>query len=310
MKKCVVLCGFVWVFVWGLFVLKEASAQRSIDFQQVYERGKVKLRQKFYADAIKDFKLALQTNQGNRHFGVHYYLAKAYFWFPDIPKALRFLRLAKRFARRKRQQQACSLLKKKIGELYGRFKLQLEVDPDEAGRLKLGLRAKSVFSHKHKRRYLKIITRRLRQEGLRLDGNPLYLPRGEYQLRILQPQCLRYALMLGSRQVRELSVGKGVVQWKLNKGRSCSCQGGQKLVKKGEQFACVCPSGTGWNTQNQRCEIGSNPWPWILAGVGIVVAGTLTAVLVLAQPDGTDYRLLKKFGSTNDKNDARLWKDP
>ena len=77
------------LFILSFLVMTPNVVLARVDFLQKYERGKIMLRRKLYFDAIKEFHVAVtQTEKGRRHFGVHYYLARAYYWLPDIQKAM------------------------------------------------------------------------------------------------------------------------------------------------------------------------------------------------------------------------------
>lgn len=280
---------------------------QELDFRQRYERGKLLLQRKMYADAIAELKKASYTVEGRTFFGVYYYLAFAYYWLPDIQQANLALETAKRYVSKDSHREAIKQLYDRIERTYARVTIVPEVDPDEVGRLRLTLKPKIAFTDSHKRRYFRILTKRLQKTGVVPNNRPFFIPKGDYEWNIAQPQCLRYALFSGGSLVSEISIESGLTQLALKAGRSCSCAGGQKMVGTGNKVSCACPAGTGWNETKQRCEVGVNPVPWIALGIGVVVAGATAVVigLVVAQNDGTAYRLLRNSGADGAK--TKLW---
>lgn len=293
--------------IWmGCWLAGVASAQE-LDFRQRYERGKLLLQRNMYADAIGEFKKASYTVEGRTFFGVYYYLALAHYWLPDIHQAHTALQTAQRYAKKNSHREAIKRLYERIERTYAKVTIVPEVDPDEVGRLRLQLKPKIAISDAHKRRYFGILSKRLMTTGVVPNNRPFFIPKGEYEWNIAQPQCLRYALFLRGSAVSEVSIESGTTPLTLKAGQSCTCTGGQKLVGSGNKLACACPPGTGWNENKQRCEVGVNPVPWIALGIGVVVAGATAVVigLVVAQNDGTAYRLLRNPG--NDTGKTRLW---
>lgn len=280
---------------------------QELDFRQRYERGKLLLQRKMYADAINELKKASYTTQGRSFFGVYYYLAYAYYWLPDIRQANLALQSAKRYASRATHREALKKMYTRIQRLYSKVTIVPEVDPDEVGRLRLKLKPKIVFGSQHKQRYLRILNKRLKANGVVPNNRPFYVPKGDYEIVIAEPQCLRYTLIVGGQNASDVSIGDGITQFTLKAGQSCTCTGGQKQYGQGRKMYCACPPGTGWNKDKQRCEVGVNPVPWIAAGVGILVAGAAAVVigLVVAQNDGTDYRLLQNPNGSGGK--TKIW---
>lgn len=249
-------------------------AQTQLDFIQLYERGKLLLRQKLYTDALKEFKRASYTGKGQKHFGVHFYMAIAHFRLASISNASRLLKKAKLLAVKARHKAAAQRLQKKIYSLYGSFQITPEVDPDEVGRLKLKLVPTTPFSNKLKVRFFKRFQKKVLAPGIPPNNSIVYLPKGEYKLNIQQPQCLKYKLARSGTITKELSIDGPTVRLQLQAGASCRCIGGQKLYRVGRKMHCACPSGLGWNTQKQRCETAYNPVPLIIGlSVGILAAG-------------------------------------
>ncbi len=299
----------------GVFVLLSVSwwggiaSAQELDFRQRYVRGKLLYQRKMYADAINELKKASYTARGRLYFGVYYYMALSYFWLPDIHLAHKSLQTAKRLGRRSSQKLAVRQLYARIEQLYGRITLVPQVDPDDVGRLRISLKPKIAFSNKHKQRYFRTLRNRLQKTGVVPNNRPFFVPKGDYDVEIMKPQCLKFGFFLGGRLVKELSVGDRTLQVQLKEGRSCSCTGGQKMYTSGKKVYCACRPGTGWNASKKRCEVGVNPIPWIIAGVGVVVAGTSAVIIgaVIAQNDGTDYRLLQNPNATKDSK-TKVWK--
>jgi tetratricopeptide (TPR) repeat protein len=268
-----------------LAIFSPLLAEAGPDFVRFYERGKVRLRQKLYFDAIKDLHTALQTPQGQKHFGAHYQMALASYWLPDIQQATMYLKKALVLARNDAQREAVQMLRNKIKDHYGVVKLIPDVDPEEVGKLKLLLKPKIPFSDAQKNRYYKSFLARLnRQGGMLLNNKPFYLPKGDYEIAIKMNQCLRYGLSFGKEKVREISVGDDDVNLRLQERASCECKGGQQLYKEKNRSYCACKPGSAWNVKNERCEVAkqtASPWPWLIAGGGALVVGGAIVAIVL-----------------------------
>lgn len=257
------------------------SQVHAADFLQLYERGKLLLKQRLYVDAIKEFKKATYTTRGQKYFGVYFYLSVAHLKLSKIQKAGQYLKIAKRLAKKKRHQAAAKRLESKILALYGNFRITPEVDPDEVGRLKLILKPNAAFSNKSKARFYKRLAKRLKGEGVIPNNRLIYLPKGEYSLSIIKPQCLKYSLRQGDTQADNLSISSSTVVLTLKEGASCKCTGGQKLYRIGKKLTCTCPPGLGWNKSKQRCETGVNPVPWIIGSVAVLGGlGVAAAIIV------------------------------
>ena len=280
------------VFVLGALVFMYSTNALAVDFVQKYARGKLLLKRKFYFDAIKELSIAVnKTARGKRHFGAHYYLAKAYYWLPDILKAAKMLEKAKALVKNNTQKNAYKQMLRQIGSLYGKLKIEPEVDPEEVGKLKIELKPKSEFSNSHKKRYYRLFDKRLkRQGGLLLNGRPMYLPKGEYTLRVVLPQCLKLKFSIGGKATTDLEIGAGGATAALQEGRSCQCPGGQKEYKdNNKQPYCACAPGSAWDKKERRCKIakGFDPTPLIIAGgAGVVVIAGATVAAVLLTNNG------------------------
>lgn len=305
----VFLCTFGSSLLMLLLFLNTAFAAE--EFQQQYMRGRLLYKKGLYMAALKEFKRASNTIKGRTHFETHYYLALSYFWLPDIQKAIRNLKIALSLSKTKRQKRAVAKLKLRITKLYGRCEIVPEVDPDDVGALKILLKPKIVFSNRHKKRYFKILSRRLKKKGLSLSSANIYLPRGDYIIKITNPQCLQYGLTKGQAQVKEITIGEQGTQITLRAKASCVCEGGQKIFKKDKGLYCACPSGTAWNTKKNRCEVvtPTKIWPWVLLGSGVVAVSATAVIvgLVLANRDGTDFRLIQAGKGGPGNNSAVLW---
>lgn len=272
------------------FFILSSSVHAS--FQQRYERGKLLLRQKQYADAIRDlYRAVYHTPRGKKHFGAHYFLALAYYRLGNITQAMKSLRPAKGLIKNSKQRFTYKLLISKIRNLFGSLRIIPEVDPDSVGRLLLRLEVKNAFSNPQKIRAFRIIRKFWSTKGIVLKGSILYLPKGEYKISIARTQCLRLGLTLGGATIDELSVGAQTSTLALKAVQSCQCEGGQVLKKKGEKVFCGCPDKTVWFPKKNRCEIpakviakptwiGRN-WGWVLGGVVVAgAAGAGVAVVV------------------------------
>jgi hypothetical protein len=233
-----------------------AFAEKEIDFVQTYKQARLYLQQKLYPDAINALTDAMtKTKQGKTHFGTHYYLAMAYFWLPEIEKTMEFLQQAEKLAKTPAHRQAVKQLKTQISSLYGILQLIPEIDPDEIGKLNIQLQPKAAFQNQHKQLYFSVLSHKLQQRGgIQLDGNSLFLPKGDYQISIARDQCLQLSLMLDKKHVQEITISEQPLSLQVKARRSCDCLGNQQIYGEGRDIYCSCPVGMGWNNQNKRCE--------------------------------------------------------
>lgn len=269
------------LFLCVAFLLPTPVQSQSVDFIQLYERGKLLLRQRLYTDALKEFKKSTYTDKGKTHFGAHFYMAICYLRLSAVAQASKALDKAIKLAKSKRHNAAAARLKKQIDSLYGAFRIMPEVDPDEVGRLRIKLEPKVAFSNKQKRIFHRRLAKRLLKKGLVPNNNMIYLPKGEYTIQIAMPQCLKYALISGNTKAKELNIDDSPSKLSLRGTPSCECIGGQRLYRIGKKLTCSCPSGLGWNKAKQRCEKTIDPVP-IIVGVSVaaVVLGGGAAILV------------------------------
>jgi tetratricopeptide (TPR) repeat protein len=274
-----VLCAIV------LLIPSMVSAQ-SVDFQEKYTQGRLFFRQKLYFDAVKALHQAVtQTQQGKKHFGAHYYLAHAYYWVPDIQKAMEMLEKAKPLIRTAQHREVYNRLLQSIKSLYSQIVFVPEVDPDEVGKVQIVLTPKVAFSHKHRERYFKLFSDRLKKEGgLRLDNKPIFLPKGDYEISIERDQCLKLGLFLGENIARDITIGDEALSLNVRAQQSCNCPSNQKIFTEGKRLYCACPQGTGWNKDKNICEVVKqvNPWPWIITGISVVAVGGTVAIIYAA----------------------------
>jgi len=292
-------------------LLAISSTAMATDFRMEYKRGKLWIKQKLYFDAIRSLKKAVKTQRGKTHFAAHYHLARAYYWLPDIQKAMKTLKKAKGLIKRSIQRRAHQKLSRRIKTLYGRLAISPEVDPEDVGKLQLEIKPKNAISHSHKKRAFRAYLRWMKKNGgLLLSNNqPIYLPKGDYVVKIKQPQCLKYGFIDGGKVVREFSVGDGEAQLSLKEKSSCACQGGQKLYKEGERLYCNCPPGTGWDKGKGRCIVAKPRavWPWVVAVSGVVVAGGTVVAVLLLRGDGTKRFHLAAPGTKDSSNSFKAW---
>ncbi len=288
--------GFGKVLISSLLFLFLIFAERrtpplaqGLDFIQLYERGKFLIQKKFYKSAIKTLRKASFTPRGRNHFGVYYYLALANYFLPSVQDAINYIRIAKTLAKTKKQKAAIQKLHNKIVAFYGSFSIVPEVDPEEVGKVKLNLKPATPFSNPHKKRYFLHLNQRLSSEGTLPNSQPIFIPKGDYTISIVRPQCFEYGLSDGEKLVSKISVSEETVQLFLVKKPSCHCIGGQKLYRKDGKFFCACPPGLGWNKKTNRCEKGVDPIPWILAGIGTVVVGTTAVIIGLVVSNMKDF---------------------
>lgn len=284
------LCG-------AFFASNNAQAA---DFTQLYTRGKLLYKQKLYVDAIKELRKAISlTARGKTHFGAHYYLARAYFWRPDIQQAMATLDKASALVKNNVQKAALKKTVRQIRALYGKVTFVPEVDPDEVGRLQLSLKPKAAFSHKHKKRYYRILIKRLDKQGGLPPSGTIYLPKGEYELGLKRNQCLQYGLFVGDNPASTVDIGSADVSINVKAKQSCKCPSNQIIIKdpkNKKRLTCSCPPGTVWDAKGNECKQAKAPviWPWILLGVGggVGVAVAVVTAVVIANEEPTDNRIL------------------
>lgn len=282
--------------VLGLFLLslpQPSVFAQGLSFERSYQRGKLFLKKKLYADAVVELEKAVfQTGKGKKHFAAHYYLARAYYRVGQTAKALKMLKKSKPLIKNSDQKEPYELMLSQINTLFGKVQVVPEVDPDEVGLLKMVIRPKMPFSHPQKQRSFSIISKRWSEVGIPLNGKAVYLPKGEYTVRIGTPQCLSYGFVKSEALVQEISVDKKIVSLALQSKTSCKCEGGQIVKQESTKKVCACPTGSVWSKDEARCVIpggakeqstwiGQN-WPWVTAiGVGAVAAGIIVPVVLI-----------------------------
>jgi tetratricopeptide (TPR) repeat protein len=301
--------GYRWWIGWIFFVSIMSgggSAWSEPDYVRFYERGKLRLQQKMYFDAVKDLRIATNTGRGKRSFAAHYHLANAFYWLPDIQQAMQIVTKAEALAKNPSQREAIEALKRKIKDYYGVFQITSEVDPEEVGKLQVVIKPKSPFSNAHKRRYFEIFLKRVqRQGGFPLNNKAIFLPKGEYEISIQQNQCLKYGFAQKKELLREITIEEQPTQVALIEKPSCECTGGQKLFREKTRVYCACKAGSAWNPQKARCEIAraANPLPWIFLGAGVLLAGGVITGIVIA----VNSREMDNAQAIGEKGKIHLW---
>ncbi len=291
-----------WICLFGI----TGTAWSEPDFVRFYERGKLRLQQKMFFDAVKDLRVATSTGRGRKSFAAHYHLARAFYWLPDIQQAMQIVSKAEKLAKNPSQRDAIEALKRKIKDYYGVFQISSEVDPEEVGKLQLVIKPKSPFSNAHKRRYFEIFLKRTqRQGGLLLNNKAIFLPKGEYEINIQQNQCLKYGFARQKEILRDITIEEQPTQLALVEKPSCVCTGGQKLFREKNRVYCACKAGSAWNPQKARCEIAraANPLPWIFLGAGVLLAGGVVTGIVIA----VNSREMESAQAAGENGKIRLW---
>ena len=273
-------------------------------FDQMYEKGKMLIERKLFADAIQELYPASQLEKGRGHFGVNYQLAVAYYRMGSIGFAKKSLQVAKMLAEKPMQKERISLLASQIKQLFGEVKLTLEVDPDEVGKLRVLLKPKEPFSNPQKSRTYKILAARW-EKGFVPVSTVFYLPKGDFTIQIITPQCLSYGFLQNNQGVREISVKEAPLHLVLKDKASCVCEGGQTMKQEGKKRYCTCPEGTLWAQKTQRCEILkdavrtswiSRNWVWVtLLGVAVVGGGVAATVVILNNRNSPQNVSFTKF---------------
>lgn len=225
-------------------------------FAYHYNRGKLFLKKELYFDARAEFKQAIRTSQGQKHFAAHFFLAKAYYWMPNLHKAQATTKVLKGLSKTEAQAKALKRLNRRIRSLYGKVYIRNHTTTLSNRRLKIQLKLNNKFSNQHKIRYLRLFQKKLvKNGGLLPSKQAFYLPQGEYILSIQKPQCFYYGLKKTGQLIKKLTVGYTDVELSVQQKQSCDCDGGQKLLQKGKSRYCDCPQGTAWNDERKRCEI-------------------------------------------------------
>ncbi|MCB9638310.1 MAG: hypothetical protein H6727_05285 [Myxococcales bacterium] len=276
---------------------RPAQAQ---EFRRMFEKGRVLLERRLFADAIQELYPASQTTEGKRHSGVHYHLGKAYFQIAAINLAFNALQNAVRLAKNDSQRQRATLLLDQIRQTFGQVKISLEADPDEIGKVGVQLETTEPFSNRQKRRSYRILSRKWKK-GMAFSSRTYFIPKGTYRFGMEQPKCLSFGFFLNGQAVRELVVGDSVVLLSIKDKPSCVCEGGQVLKKDGKKRYCTCPNGTLWSQRANRCEIPKNAapppswiaknWPWVTALTVVVVAAGVTVPLLLVMNHNADLKI-------------------
>jgi tetratricopeptide (TPR) repeat protein len=296
----VLFCTGLMTLFTTTFVPSQVFAQSN--FRPLYLRAKLLYKQRLYVDAIKEFNKVINTTaKGKTHFGSHYYLARAYFWKPDIQKAMATLETAKGLINgNKIKQAAYQKALTQIRSLYGKLSLTPEVDPDEVGRLQVVLTPTSTFSHKHKARYYRILKKRLSKSSGMTPNAVIYLPKGEYTIKLKFNQCLQYGLFLNDKLPASVEIGSSDVSLAVKAKASCKCPGNQIVVadpKNPKKRKCSCAAGTAWVKDKGQCEAIDPPvlWPWIVGGAVIGAGAIATAIAV---PIALNARPTRDFRGT------------
>lgn len=269
-------------------------------FTQFYLRGKLLYKQRLYVDAIKELNKAIKTTRGSQSFGAHYYLARAYFWRPNIQKAMETIAKAKELSKNKTQRAAYTKTVQQIRALYGKVTIVPEVDPDEVGRLLFSLKPKAAFSHKHKKRYYRILMKRIKKQGGIRPSTTLYLPKGEYEMGLRRDQCLQYGLFSEEKVARSLEVGDSDISINLKAQKSCQCPSNQIVIKNPKnpkKLTCSCAPGSVWDKKKNQCKKAKAPnmLPWILGfGIGgaALIGGAIGVVVAITTAEPTDNFLV------------------
>ncbi len=148
------------------------------------------------------------------------------------------------------------------------------------------------LSDKLSKRVFRKVKERL-AKGIPLDGKPIYLPIGNYSIKIALPQCLDLRFHKLGKTIKSILIEGKTISISLSRGRSCSCTGGRREVATKFGRDCVCPKSFPiWNEEKRRCvkKIAEpnrgwfeRNWPWLLAtGVGVGVAAAVIPLSVIA----------------------------
>lgn len=278
------------------------------DERQLYEQGKLYFKQKLYHDAKKAFLQVTKTSQGQQSFSAHYYLARSMYQTGDIAGTITTLQKAKELMKTKEHRDAYQRFGSKILALYGKLIFVPEVDPDEVGRVRIVLSPKATMSNPEQRNFFNSVMAQIkRQGGLKLSSQPIFLPKGDYEISIERDQCLKIGFFEGEKVATDITIGDTDVTLNVKPKRSCNCPSNQKIVQEGKKLYCACAPGTGWNKDKKICEVVGrvNPWPWVITGIGVVVVGgTIATIVAVTQNDGRRSFQLTGPGS----GQVQLWK--
>ncbi len=289
------------------------------DFQQKYIQGKLLLKQKLYADAIRGLEPLRQTSQGQHHFGLHYYLGIAHYYRGDIRQALDYLHTAWSLATKPRHRKSIKRARGRIAALFGRFQVTRHLASGSIHRLRLQLRTTEIFRHPHRVRVYQMVQKRWSTQGMLLDGKPIYLPKGTYSLHISKPQCFSMGLTKNGVIQTQMEL-RSQLSLALQAKASCPCTRGRVLRIVQQKHVCACPSGRMWSRSKQACLAletrsritppvlkpkpvkGPSPWVWVsLASVAVLTGGALAIHFLVLEPQN------RKEPATIS---GRLWKGP
>lgn len=283
--------------VLSIALFPNALHAQEIDFNQQYEYGKVLLQRKLFAEAQKElFEAITKTARGRQHFGAHYYLAFALLRMGEIIRAVSIIERAKNLAQQQvrnkiimqRRLKLLSKLEREISESFGVLRIIPEIATQDLERLRLNLTPQQSFTQDAQQRVFRQIAHQLAKQGIALKGQPIYLPKGQYQISIAEPQCLRYGLTIGGTVMRAIDITSRAASLALQAKPSCNCEGGRVLSGSGKNVHCACPRGREWDPTHSRCivvkVVDQRPWiaknwPWLTAiGVTAIAAGVIIPV--------------------------------
>jgi len=207
------------IFVLCTGILFGSNFAQASSFRQLYQRGKIYLKQRQYAKAVRLFHKAIHKPRGKSHFAIHYYFARACVYLDDISKAHALLSKSKKLIKNNAQRRVYKKLLRYLQALFGKWTISPEVDPDDVGRLIIDLKSTKPFGHGLKRRAYRYIRKRWKRFGLKsLEVQSVYyLPKGTYRIRIRREQGSKFLFYKGLTPITKLTIGQSTtVQLKKN----------------------------------------------------------------------------------------------
>ncbi len=154
-----------------------AMANELVDYLYHRDQGYLYYNDKWYKDALQEFKIAASCPKGGKDFRTIMGLARTYYKLFNLKMAMKKCELAKYLAASRRQQMAASSFLKRIKLHYS----QVKIEPDKPipGQIKIELKLLSPFIMPEKKQYFKKKQHYLAETGVSLPAI-IFLPVGEY----------------------------------------------------------------------------------------------------------------------------------
>lgn len=269
------------------------------DFRQKYLQGKMLFKQKLYTDTLREMRRLQKTPRGQRHFGVHYHIAVSLYFRGNIRESRRFLKKSWSLAKRTRHRASVRRVMQRVSALFGR--VVFRAVPQAGSRIRLKLQATENLHHPHKKLVLRMLKKRWSTVGVKLDGQPVYLPQGAYRIEMGRPTC--HKLAFGSSGSATLSLNLRVAaSVSLIAKPGCGCRA--PLVWSSSQNKCIRAVVPKVRTVTRAPSVTRTPsvirtpaptpapasrrslsWVWVsLAGAAVITGGALAIHFLVVEP--------------------------